>query len=538
MGGGGRGFGLPRFASARFETRFPFGHVSLADPSIPLEINLTGWSPFIPSDADSSSLPVGALEYRFKNTGTAPVEAVYSFHAQNFLAQGNTGHGVKNIPGGFQHYQESLPDQPAAKSSFAAWIDDPGARSNTAWFRGGWFDPLTMLWKSIAEGRADAGGPITEGKPSVGGSVYLKFGLQPGEEKAVPLLLAWYTPYSTQWVRADLPELVNPDPKSECYRPWYASQFEGLENVVSHWTNRVNELREKTKTFTDCFYDSTLPPEIIEAVAANLAILKSPTVLRQFDGKMWAWEGSKDEEGSCPGTCTHVWNYAQALPHLFPDLERGLRETEFIASQDERGHQSFRASLPIGPTGHTFHSAADGQLGGLLKVYREWRISGDTEWLRRLWPRVHQSLDYCIATWDPDHRGALFEPHHNTYDVEFWGADGMCTSFYLAGLDAAIRMGNTLGEDVAPWEKILAVGKRYAEEELFNGEYFIQNIQWENLHAPSPVEMSKRSFNVDYSPESLEILQREGPKYQYGKGCLSDGVLGEWLAWAAGLAPC
>jgi len=29
----------------------------------------------------------------------------------------------------------------------------------------------------------------------------------------------------------------------------------------------------------------------------------------------------------------------------------------------------------------------------------------------------------------------------------------------------------------------------------------------------------------------------EGPKYQYGKGCLSDGILGEWMAWAAGLSP-
>ena len=536
MGGGGRGFGLPRFASARFDARFPFAQVSLADPKIPLEVGLVGWSPFIPGDADSSSLPVGALEYRFKNTDTAPVDLVYSFHAQNFLAA-ETGHGVKGIPGGFHLYQEGLPDRPATESSFVAWIDSPDARANLAWFRGGWFDPLTMLWNDVAEGRVVEKGPVSEGKSSIGGSVYLKFHLLPNEEKTIRLLLAWYTPYSTVCVRADLPEKVNPDPKTDCYRPWYASQFSNIQSVASHWTRQVEELRQKTQTFTDSFYDSTLPPEIIEAVAANLSILKSPTVLRQFDGRFWAWEGSKDDEGSCPGTCTHVWNYAQALPHLFPALERGVRETEFIASQDERGHQSFRASLPIGPTGHAFHAAADGQLGGLLKVYRDWRISGDTEWLRGLWPRVRQSLNYCIATWDPDHRGAPFEPHHNTYDVEFWGADGMCGSFYLAALDAAIRMGQTFGDDVALWKKILAAGKRHMEGTLYNGEYFIQDIQWTGLHAASPVEMSKRAFNVDYSPEALEILQKEGPKYQYEKGCLSDGVLGEWMAWTAGLEP-
>ena len=76
-----------------------------------------------------------------------------------------------------------------------------------------------------------------------------------------------------------------------------------------------------------------------------------------------------------------------------------------------------------------------------MKVYREWRISGDTEWLRRLWPKVRRSLDYCIETWDPGHKGIVEEPHHNTYDIEFWGPDGMCTSFYLGALDGRGRDG-------------------------------------------------------------------------------------------------
>ena len=87
------------------------------------------------------------------------------------------------------------------------------------------------------------------------------------------------------------------------------------------------------------------PGEVIEAIAANLAILKSPTVLRQPDGKLWSWEGCGDNSGCCAGSCTHVWNYAQAIPHLFPRLERTLRETEFFPSQDKEGHQTFRSAL-------------------------------------------------------------------------------------------------------------------------------------------------------------------------------------------------
>ena len=65
-----------------------------------------------------------------------------------------------------------------------------------------------------------------------------------------------------------------------------------------------------TAAFTEAFYDTDLPAEVIDAVASNLTILKTPTILREYGGKLWAWEGTGDEMGSCHGTCTHVWDYA------------------------------------------------------------------------------------------------------------------------------------------------------------------------------------------------------------------------------------
>ena len=328
-----------------------------------------------------------------------------------------------------------------------------------------------------------------------------------------------------------------PEPRTGFYRPWYSSRFGGIEDVVAHWTKENSRLYAATTAFTEAFYDTDLPAEVIDAVASNLTILKTPTLLREYGGKLWAWEGTGDEVGSCHGTCTHVWNYAQALPHLFPSLERGLRETEFFLSQDQHGHQDFRSALPLGPTPHTFHAAADGQLGGIVKVYRDWRISGDTDWLRKFWPKVRDSLGYCIEHWDPDRKGALAEPHHNTYDIEFWGPDGMCSSFYLAALRAAAEMGRALGEDTAEYERLAAAARELMEHELFNGEYFIQKIQWKGLRAPDPASVSQAGINMNYSPEAKVLLEKEGPKYQYGSGCLSDGILGEWMAWTAGLTP-
>jgi len=109
----------------------------------------------------------------------------------------------------------------------------------------------------------------------------------------------------------------------------------------------------------------------------------------------------------------------------------------------------------------------------------------------------------------------------------------MCTSFYLGALQAAVRMGRALGDNVAKYAELLDNGLRRMEQELFDGEYFIQKIEWKNLRAKNPLEV--KSMVGQYSPEALALLEKEGPKYQYGTGCLSDGVLGSWLALVCGV---
>nr|HQA00126.1 GH116 family glycosyl hydrolase [Phycisphaerae bacterium] len=529
---GDRSYGLPRFREAAFLARFPFGMVEMADPKLRLKVQLTGWSPFVPGDPDSSSLPVAGLEYKFTSYYNEPIEAVFSFNAKNIMARGNGPRSIVGVPGGFVCKQAGTEKEPQYEGAFSATVSEPGVKTNLAWFRGGWFDPLTMAWKDISEGACFDRPAITEGETSPGASLFVPMRLEPGQSRTITVRLAWYAGRSSIRIGKD-PEGMPPELGAGDYRPWYTAKFMDVNAVANFWKDNYESLKQRTSEFCECFYDSTLPPEVIEAIAANLTILKSPTVLRQPDGRLWAWEGCHDTGGCCHGSCTHVWNYAQAIAHLFPSLERTLRETEFKVSQDERGHQAFRTSLPIRPVVHDFHAAADGQLGGIMKAHREWRLSGDTEWLRGLWPKIKESLAFCIEHWDPEHKGILEEPHHNTYDIEFWGPDGMCTSFYLGALAAAINMGKALGDDVSFYEELLAKGRRYLETELYDGEYFFQKVQWEGLRAKNPVEIG--SYHTGYSPEAIELLKKEGPKYQYGKGCLSDGVLGAWMAKVCGV---
>ena len=531
LGLSGKNFGLPRFDSAEFQSDFPFAQIKLADKTVPLKAEITAWSPFVPPDADDSSLPVAALEYTFENNSGKTVEAVFSFHAENFMRGGKDAH-VYALPRGV--VLEGGAENPG---SFAFFTNDKNAEADAMWFRGRWFDALTMLWKKINSGVCKSAKPEaakagdSEAK-SPGGSVYVPFKLKPGMKKTVEISCAWYVPKSNISSRYD-------NRAENTHEPWYASKFADGREVAEYWEKNRAALRKRSLAFATRFNEADIPFEFTEAAANNLSILKSPTVLRQKDGRLWCWEGCADKSGSCHGTCTHVWNYAMAVAHLFPSLERTLRETEFLVSQDARGHQAFRANLPISPPPHDFHAAADGQLGGIMKLHREWKIAGRADgaaFLAKLWPAAKQSLRYCIETWDPDRAGTLAEPHHNTYDIEFWGENGMCQSFYCGALAAGVAMAKAMGdgEAAAEFEGLRAKAVAFMERELWNGEYFFQKVRWNNLRASDPTKVQALGSG-GYSPEALEIMAAEGPKYQYGTGCLSDGVLGAWLAWRCGV---
>jgi uncharacterized protein (DUF608 family) len=539
-GSGGSTYGLPRFENADFLARFPFAHINLKDPDLPLEVKVTGWSPFIPTDADNSSLPAGGIEYSFRNSGSSKIEAVFSYNSSNFMAKSGGLASIKPLMNGFILSENGVKGKPETKGDFAIFTNEPGTVVDHCWFRGGWWDPLTMTWNTILKGETTERAPVEKSAP--GASLFVPFSLGPGETKVIHLMMAWYVPdtdlrYGQDPEDPGEEECTDPDcsGKDPFYKPWYSKKFAGIEEVVNYWKTNYEELNRKSGLFTEAFYSVTLPSEVVEAVAANLTILKSPTVLRQPDGRLWNWEGCSDNSGCCAGSCTHVWNYAQAIPHLFPSLERTLRETEFTQSQDKEGHQTFRSALPVRTVASTFYAASDGQLGGIMKVYRDWHISGNTEWMKKMYPRVIQSIDYCIRTWDPRNTGTLEEPHHNTYDIEFWGPDGMCTSFYLGALKAISEMGGFLGEDVLMYKELYDKGKQAIETELFDGEYFIQKIKWQGLNSPDPVKASEGSWSSDYSDEAKALLRNEGPKYQYGTGCLSDGVLGAWIGEVCGL---
>jgi uncharacterized protein (DUF608 family) len=542
--------GFPRLQKCSFKGEYPFGEARFSDSSIPLELKLTGWNPFIPLDDKNSGIPCAILEYTLRNTSHQAVEYEFSYHLSH-LAPGckpeDSGSANTVIPGKgvFLHNDEEPNAEGFGSASLTVIGEKPMIKG--MWLRSPeWtYGSLTALWREVSTGTFTT----NEGSNGVdvigrnGGSVLMEGKLAPGEFKTYPILITWHFPNC--YVQAGGKPVSDVKGEAGCrtrgagqpplWRPYYASVWKDAREVALYVEQNYSGLRKRTVRFQEALFASTLPPYVLDAVSANLAILKAPTVLREENGNMWGWEGCFPDNGCCEGSCTHVWNYAQAFPHLYPQLERTLRSLEWIRSMDERGHVNFRGAIPDGPVDHSWHAASDGQLGGIMKLYRDWHISGDTGWLKEMYPLAKRSLDYCIGTWDPDHRGGLFEPHHNTYDIEFWGPDGMCTSIYLGALSAMAKMAKALGQDADAgfYAELAQKCAQLMDEQLFNGEYYQQKVQYEGLRDTS---FAKSVAHVDDKSSELQrLLKREGPKYQYGGGCLSDGVIGAWMARSYGI---
>jgi uncharacterized protein (DUF608 family) len=542
--------GFPRFQKCTFEGEYPFGEARLTDSSVPIEVKLTGWNPLIPLDDKNSGIPCVILEYTLRNTSHQPVEYEFSYHLSH-LAPGckpdDPGSANTVIPGKgvFLHNDEEPNAEGFGSASLTVIGEMP--RIKGMWLRSPeWtYGSLTALWREVSTGTFTA----NDGSNGVdvigrnGGSVLLEGKLAPGEFRTYPIVITWHFPNC--YVQAGGKPASDVKGEVGCrsrgagqpplWRPYYASVWQDAREVALYVEQNYSSLRARTVRFQEALFASTLPAYVLDAVSANLAILKAPTVLREENGNLWGWEGCFPDNGCCEGSCTHVWNYAQAFPHLYPQLERTLRSLEWIRSMDERGHVNFRGAIPDGPVDHGWHAASDGQLGGIMKLYRDWHISGDTDWLKEMYPLAKRSLDYCISTWDPDHRGGLFEPHHNTYDIEFWGPDGMCTSIYLGALSAMAQMSKAVGQatEAAFYAELAEKCARLMDDQLFNGEYYQQKVEYEGLRDTS---FAKSVANVDSTSSELQqLLKREGPRYQYGGGCLSDGVIGAWMARTYGI---
>ncbi|HWQ56832.1 MAG TPA: GH116 family glycosyl hydrolase [Bryobacteraceae bacterium] len=510
------GAGIPHLRDAVFTGAYPFAEIGFRDPRLPVEISLEAFNPMVPLETDDSSLPVAILTYRLVSRAKTRITAALAFSIMNPVGHdgiaplhqrraplfGQNLNEFRNQDGhrGLLLTSGKYPRDSSRYGSMALVTPARDVSYRLEWDHGPWWDDFQKWWDEfLAKGRF----PSEPSKPSAEGAteyatLAAHFTLDPGETRDIPWVLAWHFPNTETYWNAKA-ERGKPLPNQ------YGTRWPSAWEPAAYTLTNLAGLRERSRRYRDTLYSSTLPAPVIDAVSSQASILRTNTVMVLEGRKTLAFEGCNDNSGCCPMNCTHVYNYEQSIAHLYPDLERSMREIDFLTNMRPDGSMSFRTPVPLQPGGNKTHPAADGQMGCVMKVYREWQLGVGDEWLRKLWPQVKRALEYAWVNWDPDRDGVMEGEQHNTYDIEFYGPNSMMGSLYLGALVAAARMAEHLG-DTASAKTYRGMAERGAarlDRELYNGEYYVQRVD--------------------------ESHPKAG-KYQYGEGCLSDQLLGQWFA--------
>lgn len=169
----------------------------------------------------------------------------------------------------------------------------------------------------------------------------------PGETKRVRFVITWNFPNNMNYWNSGACDCAVARGIPVVWKNYYATIWPDAPTSATYALREWDRLYRETVLFKEALFSSTLPLPALDAVSANLSVLKSPTVLLLEDGTFYGWEGCHTDKGSCDGTCTHVWNYQQALPFLFPKLERSMREVDYQYNLQPDGRMPFRLNTNL-----------------------------------------------------------------------------------------------------------------------------------------------------------------------------------------------
>lgn len=480
-----------------FEATYPIATVRYIDQQLPVEINANIFSPFIALDENNSGLPATVYSFNIKNKSGKPVRISIAGWLENktaIVSAKNELHERVNTAMNMQGLRSILCSVHPKNEQDEAFKQQPdyGTLCISSFAKNSFLQTGAKL---LFNDTLFSSGNEAETKKSIDetllGSVVSQHEIAAGKAIEVSFVISWH--FSNLSFKG-----------IEGKGRHYNNQFKNAFDVVRYIHQNFSKLSSLTKLFKQTWYDSTLPHWFLERTFSNISTLATTTCHRFDSGRFYAWEGV----GCCPGTCTHVWQYAQAVGRIFPAIEKDTREKVDLGLSfvEENGMIWFRGEAAKQP-------AIDGQAGTILRICREHRMSADNTFLKNNWTKIRKAIQF-ILTQDRNNDGMEDTPMENTLDAVWNGEISWIVGLCIAAVKAGQMMAEEMNDpDFAETCKnYVEKGKKNMEEKLFNGEYFI--------HRPG-IEKGRKNLG-SYNTCHIDQVYGQSWAFQAGLGRIID----------------
>jgi non-lysosomal glucosylceramidase len=497
----------------------------------PAHVVLEQFSPILPDNYKESSYPVAVYRWHAENPTNHRVTVSVLLSGQNMVGQvrtfrrdlsgaifagdrnhaahealGSTG-TMKGVVFDRNHIADSVQEDWDGQFAIAA-LESPGLEvSYQTTFASG-RDGKEVWVPFSKDGRlANSDDSWTSSDEPIAGAIAVRFTLEPGERRVVPMVISWDMPIvefgsGRKWHRrytdffgttgrkawaiaaAGLKnastwsdaidswqsKYANDETKPEWYRGMLFNELYVLADLGAFWGRPVGSdpKAPPVYSFMECYdypYYETLDvrfygsmpllkfwPELEKGVMREFAA----TVPQEANEKMqWIWKTQESSE-----LTFRIRKAKGAVPHdLGVPQEDPFKQINQFSWQDTNGWKDLNPKL-------------------VLMIYRDFIFTGrkDTAFLRDTWPAVQESLAY-LQKYDHDGDGLPENEGYPDQTYDTWlvkGESAYSAGLYLAALRSAEEIAKQLGEsaDAAKYHDLFVKAQASYIKKLWNGEYF------------------------------------------------------------------
>jgi uncharacterized protein (DUF608 family) len=483
-----------------------WGHYPVVDmqftTTAPVSAALRAWTPFIPGDLPASNTPA----------------AVFELHLRNDADVHKTGTVAFTFPGPTEYEGGSLPlrrrymrdrgfngiEVSGSQAGYVlAVIGDEQVRT------GGGLGCDAGAWCRIHKGL-----PTALGAP--GASVAVNFALEPGEERVIRFLLAWYSPvwygggspdplvrYSLPWYEREAQLNGLGDGRGNPYTHMYAGRFGNAVDVAAAVARDHAALLGRIIAWQQVIYDdASLPVWLRDSLVNNFHMITETGFWAMAKPPIGEWckpedglFGMNEDPRHCPQIeclpCSYYGNYPVVLffPQLALSTLRGYKAYQFADGQPTWIFGGMTDTPPSGPcemaTPTRGYQASLNGDSVVDMVYRYWVATRDDAVLREMYDFCKRATAWTIGLRKEDGADDIISFPTGNVGLEWFEActwAGMAAhvgGLHLAQIREVQDMAERLGDAAfaAQCREWLAQGSNSMETKMWAGDYYLN--YWE-----------------------------------------------------------